>query len=143
MLTPGYQYTSRDSRQADVVAGEKLNEVEKDGFETSTEIHHDRFLRYIVVAALDKDGEVLGMSNVYDMGDEFAKQVDPEEASLDNDGNSAYSNVGYAGAGAAFGGFLVVAGGASLATFLYFRRRKARSFARETKYAPVMTEERS
>lgn len=97
------------------------------------------------MAAIAEDGEVLGMSDVYDMGEEFAKQVDPEEVEAsyeDSDGNSMYKNAGYAGAGAAFGGFLVVTCGASLATFLWCRRKKARSFMGQQKYAPVMTEER-
>lgn len=126
------------------MSGAHIADVDKSGFETSVEVDYEKILRWVVVAALDEDGEVMGMSDVYDMGDEFAKQVDPEDAVADDDGNaSKYGNIGYAGAGAAFGGFLVVAGGASLATFMFFRRRRSQSAKRDTKYAPVMMEEHS
>lgn len=160
-----FKFSSRDSRQIDVMSSGHIAEVDRTGFETSAEVSHDDIYRYVVVVALDKDGKVMGTSDVYDMGTDFAKQVFEEETELkpeekakvdveevpevdasegsmeDYDGSSAYSNMGYAGAGAAFGGFVVVAGGASLATFLFFRRRRSQSVKQETKYAPVMTEE--
>ena len=107
--------------------------MSRGGFETSVPVEAHKVLKYVVVTAVTKGGEILGKSEVYDMED----AVEAEDGTIGN----GRKKMSYAGAGSAFGGILATAGVLYVAVFLYRRWKHKVPRTSGGKYMPILLQD--